>query len=567
MKSEPRVSIEAAAPPRIFLSYSHRDKDVADSIDVVFSSIGIRMLRDVRDVPYRHSFKEYMQQIRETDFVVMIISDSYLKSLNCMYEVTEFIASQGFQEKLLPVMSGDPGIFSPSGRIEYIRYWKRRLMALTQESISLEGISHGGTITSDLKLMTAVCQNLDTFFNAIKDNHCKSFADLKSENYRSLIDQVGFEDLDLLKEVIRIRDLENREQQDMEMEEFLAKYPRSTYGLFYRANISENRGEFLKAIKYYQDAIAADSKNLVAQLNYGGLLATHLHDYKGARAQYERVLAIDPSFALADLNLGIICGNQLDDSAQAMLHFKNALAREPTLMLAYAEYGAFLTEKIGDCAAARAVYETALNIDPDNSGIITALASLLAFSLNDANAARALLEKTIDRIPGDVACHLGYGVLLSEHFQETEAARKQFEQCISIDSTNSAAHMSLAILLENSGDPDGAKRNYERSILLQPDSAFLHYAFGNLLVNHFKDYKTAGNHFLKTVEIDPNHALAHYNLPILYASIVGDDIMARKHYSRAIEISPSLANEQLDSHFGIDGQKASPAAPTSGYGA
>src|SRR5437879_4255479 len=118
MSVEPKIPIRTDPPPRIFLSYSHHDKDVADSIDVVFSSIGVHMHRDIRDVAYRHSFTEYMQQIRETDFVIMIISDSYLKSLSCMYEVTEFLGSQRFQERMLPVMKGDTGVFGTSGRIE-----------------------------------------------------------------------------------------------------------------------------------------------------------------------------------------------------------------------------------------------------------------------------------------------------------------------------------------------------------------------------------------------------------------------------------------------------------------
>src|SRR5207249_7955720 len=61
--------------PDIFISYSWKNKDIADEIDNRFKSVGITMRRDIRDAGYRKSIKEFMQQIRETDFVLMIISE------------------------------------------------------------------------------------------------------------------------------------------------------------------------------------------------------------------------------------------------------------------------------------------------------------------------------------------------------------------------------------------------------------------------------------------------------------------------------------------------------------
>ncbi|CAH1208561.1 hypothetical protein PAECIP111892_03134 [Paenibacillus auburnensis] len=48
-----------------------------------------------------------MNSIDEHDFVVMIISDSYLKSRACMYEVLETMKN----------------VYDISGRVSYAKYW------------------------------------------------------------------------------------------------------------------------------------------------------------------------------------------------------------------------------------------------------------------------------------------------------------------------------------------------------------------------------------------------------------------------------------------------------------
>jgi hypothetical protein len=74
--------------PNIFLSYSWKDRDIADEIDNDFKAVGITFRRDERDAKYRTSIKEFMDTVGKHDYVVMLISDDYLRSANCMYEVT-----------------------------------------------------------------------------------------------------------------------------------------------------------------------------------------------------------------------------------------------------------------------------------------------------------------------------------------------------------------------------------------------------------------------------------------------------------------------------------------------
>lgn len=76
----------------LFLSYCQKDSDIANLIETGLAphiNGKAKISRDIRDVEYHESFKKFMQTIETHDFVIMIVSDHYLKSRNCMFEVLE----------------------------------------------------------------------------------------------------------------------------------------------------------------------------------------------------------------------------------------------------------------------------------------------------------------------------------------------------------------------------------------------------------------------------------------------------------------------------------------------
>ena len=70
--------------PNIFLSYCWIDIKTADEIDSDFIVAGITFKRDIRNLKTFDNIEKYMQSISKSDYVVMLISDAYLKSVNCI---------------------------------------------------------------------------------------------------------------------------------------------------------------------------------------------------------------------------------------------------------------------------------------------------------------------------------------------------------------------------------------------------------------------------------------------------------------------------------------------------
>lgn len=111
----------------IFLSYSHNNKETADRVDNFFISKGIQLTRDERGAPAYSNLEEFMDTIRDHDYVILLISDAYLKSVNCMYEVIQFIQERNYIDRTFPIIiDNEATIFDSSKHIKYIHYWQEK---------------------------------------------------------------------------------------------------------------------------------------------------------------------------------------------------------------------------------------------------------------------------------------------------------------------------------------------------------------------------------------------------------------------------------------------------------
>lgn len=161
----------------VFVSYCQKDGIYADNIDLYFKDKGIKLHRDVREISSWRSIREYMQSIRDMDYAVLIITDNYLKSFNCMYEVLEVMKERNFQDKIFPVVV-EKSIYNPSGRIKYIAHWQDEFKKLKDEMNKIEDITNAASIIDDLKRTQNITFNIDEFLGKVADMNNPSIPDI-----------------------------------------------------------------------------------------------------------------------------------------------------------------------------------------------------------------------------------------------------------------------------------------------------------------------------------------------------------------------------------------------------
>lgn len=170
----------------IFLSYSWEDEALADEIEYTYHSTNIKIIRDKNSIEYWGSIRKYMKTINDTDYVILLISDSFLKSVNCMYEINELFKEKKYHNRIFPLVI-ENSIYTIEGKIKYITYWEERYSKLNKSAREIKNIENSNPILSDLKLVKEISYTIGEFLQVISDMNNPSKRDFYSGLLYSLL--------------------------------------------------------------------------------------------------------------------------------------------------------------------------------------------------------------------------------------------------------------------------------------------------------------------------------------------------------------------------------------------
>lgn len=127
------------------------------------------MKRDVRDIGPWKSIREFMESIRRQDYAVLIVSDFYLKSKNCMFEVAEIMKEPTYADKIFPAVA-EPGIYDLLVRAEYISYWQQECDKLEAAVRRLDP-ANVVELAADLKRYKNIASSVGEFLSIVSDRN------------------------------------------------------------------------------------------------------------------------------------------------------------------------------------------------------------------------------------------------------------------------------------------------------------------------------------------------------------------------------------------------------------
>lgn len=116
----------------IFISYCWDDFDRVNCIDNIFNRFGIHLIRDIRNLDYDTNIHRFMDKITEYEKIIVYLSDSYLKSLNCMYEAAQILKRK---DKFTIIIKKGTKIFKVEDKENLIRYWKEKYEEIVNKDI------------------------------------------------------------------------------------------------------------------------------------------------------------------------------------------------------------------------------------------------------------------------------------------------------------------------------------------------------------------------------------------------------------------------------------------------
>jgi hypothetical protein len=154
----------------VFISYAWggEREEIVNQIDKALQERGIKIIRDKHDLGYKGSISEFMERIGRGNCVIVVISDKYLRSPNCMFGLVEIAEGKQFHDRIFPIVLADANIYDPLKRIEYVRYWEVKRAELADAMRTLDPANLQG-IRDDMDLYDRIRDKVSGLTSILKD--------------------------------------------------------------------------------------------------------------------------------------------------------------------------------------------------------------------------------------------------------------------------------------------------------------------------------------------------------------------------------------------------------------
>ncbi|MDX2241460.1 MAG: caspase family protein [Leptolyngbyaceae cyanobacterium bins.302] len=169
-KSNRESSSDATDEKEVFISYAWggKSEEIANQIEKALQANRISLIRDKNNLGFKGRIKAFMERIGRGKCVVIVISEKYLKSENCMFELVQIAKNEEFYERIFPVVLEDAKIYKPVERIQYVQYWEQQIQELDQQIRSVSSANLEG-FREDIDLYNEIRQYLPRLTNILKD--------------------------------------------------------------------------------------------------------------------------------------------------------------------------------------------------------------------------------------------------------------------------------------------------------------------------------------------------------------------------------------------------------------
>ena len=258
-----------SASPQIYLSYSWKNSAIAYSIEEDFNAIGIRLIRDIRNLSFSKPFKEFAASIGKKDYVWLIISEESFLCETSLLEMLDTIKENLFKKQFLLINVIAFEDSDKQFKLEKIKaFWKEKLIdAEVKCSVDLSSAN----IDLFIKYQTII-NEIDQLIIKLYEPPYIDIETLKNGHYETLFMNMEWEDKNLIIQALAIAAIKNIKVKELELVKYLFLYPNNRYGLFINALLEIANGVFWKAKNFFQQLVALNKYDLLANLHLVNIL-------------------------------------------------------------------------------------------------------------------------------------------------------------------------------------------------------------------------------------------------------------------------------------------------------
>jgi tetratricopeptide (TPR) repeat protein len=156
----------------VYVSYAWggESERIVDELVLAFANRGIQIVRDKKDLSYKGSIDAFEREIGQGKCVVLVISNKYLRSRHCMYELIKIGENPEFRKRVFPIILEDAHIFEGIERINYVKYWDDEITRLNDDiKLKINVMSNISAIQSELNKYVDIRNNFDYLAGLLSD--------------------------------------------------------------------------------------------------------------------------------------------------------------------------------------------------------------------------------------------------------------------------------------------------------------------------------------------------------------------------------------------------------------
>ena len=299
----------------------------------------------------------------------------------------------------------------------------------------------------------------------------------------------------------------------------------------YKNAADENkRQEIVVAIKHNEEKVTA------AQLYKRGAECYSREEYDKAIDFYNQAIAMDSKYAAPWTGLGLIYNDQ-GKYAKAIECFQKSIERYDGFAVPYNGLG-YAKNESGDHNKAIEYLNKAIELNPKYAAAWNNLGYAYKY-INKVDKAMECYNKAIATDPNDAAPLVNIGTVYYEQ-KNFQKATEYYQKSIAINPNFVTAWHNLGHIHYQKGEFEKAIDSYKKVTSLEPKNTrawdLLGYAY-----NQQKKFEKAKDCFKKVIKIDPNDAVAWYGLGFAYDGSE-DYSNSYEAYKKAVELEPNNEN-------------------------
>ena len=157
---------EQVSDVKVFVSYNQKTgSEFADALEQKLEGKAT-VVRDKSGIGSWGSITDFMHSIREQDFAVAVITDAYLKSQPCMFEVATMMRERNWRERVMPAVL-ETSIYGRKS--EYVDYWSKQKTELEEKLKTLNGLEAIAAFGQDIDQIKKICAEISDFLAFVLD--------------------------------------------------------------------------------------------------------------------------------------------------------------------------------------------------------------------------------------------------------------------------------------------------------------------------------------------------------------------------------------------------------------